>query len=708
MKATVRLMMITIISMALAGQALAQANNQSYGQTSFPNSGAEEAQSAFVTGILMLHSFEYDDARDAFQQAQEIDPEFALAYWGESLTWYKRLWYQIDLDQARAALSKFGATAQERSDRAKTAMDRAFLDSVAILFGEGDQRIRERQYAEALAKIAADYPEQENARALWSLAVMWTDEGDSRQLVRSAAIAEEVVARNPNHPGGLHYLTHAYDTPVLAPLGLRAALVYDGVAPDAAHALHMPSHIYVALGMWERSVIINIRSYAAAQAWSEQHGVGMHGSGAHASQWLQYSLLQQGRKQEAKNLFEDFKAELETSPDRLGQFVEAWETYMAETGYSDADLASLELETGAMNDGAKLAYHFTRAAIAAHAGDAAATSQALDNIKAIEPKTGGRSRWQEKKREVAILQVQAFLALSHDERGKRLEALERAVEVESTIIEEAGLPSPVNPSEELYGEYLLELGRAEDAKKQFTESLAHYPRRTASLRGLLKATEALGLEEEAGRVREALRINLERVDIAPDSGGAGIESVTDEAGFTAEARKTIADGIRNRESRDPSATIELTVEIKAGKALVYEARKLGREEHHLMMTDEPFTRGGTDKAASPLGVFMTGMGGCLLNQFNRLSITEDLDLNFSHSTIATEITGEEGAGFNYFIQEVFADGQASAQQLADLARRAGEFCRITTAMRKALPISTVFHVNGEQVTRIDYRPEDYR
>ena len=143
----------------------ADAEQGEYGSTSFPTSGAAEAQAPFMEGLLMLHSFEYEDAADAFRRAQEIDPDFAMAYWGESLTHYRRLWYSIDLESARAAMNKLGATTEIRAGKASTAREKAYLASVDILYGELDQKEREKKYAAALGNLAADYPDDENAKA---------------------------------------------------------------------------------------------------------------------------------------------------------------------------------------------------------------------------------------------------------------------------------------------------------------------------------------------------------------------------------------------------------------------------------------------------------------------------------------------------------------------------------------------------------------
>jgi tetratricopeptide (TPR) repeat protein/uncharacterized OsmC-like protein len=691
---------ISLALFLLSGIATAEENR--YGNTYFEATGSEAAHELFMEGVLMLHSFEYDDARDAFQKAQEIDPDFVMAYWGEALTHYKRLWYQFDVDAARDALSGLGSDAEKRAAKAQTEREGLYLASVEGLFGAGSQKDREAAYAEAMGVLSANYPDDENAKAFYSLALMWTEDGDNRGLVRSAAVAEELFASNPLHPGGLHYLIHAYDTPVLAPLGLRAALVYDEVAPAAAHALHMPSHIFVAMGMWERSTNINIRSLAAATAWGDKRNVGLNGNGAHATQWLQYSLMQQGRFEEARQHFVDFQEATVKNPARLGQFTEAYATYMAETNYEDTQFAALDLDTGAMSPGALLGFHFTRGASAAKRGDSAATAKAKANIEAIEPPPG-YSRWSESKRQIALLQIDAFITEANGDENAALAIFEQAAKVELTVLAESGLPSPVNPSPELYGEKLLEAGQSQLAAEQFEATLQHYPGRSAALLGLARATQLLGNDEKAIRLYEDLYENWKDAD----DGIAGLDEVNaivDFTTFSDEAIEVIKAGIHNREARDPSSLVTFRIEIDAGPGFAYSSRKLGREEHHVMLTDEPATRGGTDTSASPLGLFVTGLGTCVVNQFNRLAVTADLDLQFTSSTVDATFSGEEGGDFKEFVQNVYARGGATANELEELTARVDGFCRISVTLQKSTPMTTVLHVNGEEVSRRSFRP----
>jgi len=226
------------------------------GATNFPNSGAPSAQRDFLRGLLLLHSFEYQGARKSFQAAQGTDPGFAMAYWGEALTYNHPLWGEQDLAAARSALARLAPTIEERAAKAPTARERDYLASAEKLYGDGDKIRRDADYSAALGALARAYPDDLDARAFYALSILGLTGGKRNvaNYMRAAAEGEAVYEIDRFHPGALHYLIHAYDDPIHAPLGLRAARLYGSVAPAASHAQHMPSHIFFALGMWDDAI----------------------------------------------------------------------------------------------------------------------------------------------------------------------------------------------------------------------------------------------------------------------------------------------------------------------------------------------------------------------------------------------------------------------------------------------------------------------
>ncbi|MEZ4586607.1 MAG: hypothetical protein R2909_09435 [Gemmatimonadales bacterium] len=286
----------------VAAAAVAPAAAQ-LGSVAFPSSGSAAAQPAFLRGVLLLHSFEYGRAAQAFREAQQADPGFALAYWGEAMTYTHPIWNEQDLPAARAALARLGATPEARAAKAPTERERGYLAAVEVLYGEGPKERRDTLYQRAMERLAAAHPEDLEARALDALALMGLSQGTRNvpTYVRAGAIALDVLRANPEHPGAAHYVIHAFDDPVHAPLGLPAARAYSKIAPDAPHAQHMTTHIFLALGMWSDVVAQNT---VAAGPDSARWRPG------HYTSWLGYGLLQQGRVREAAALLDRVTAAL--------------------------------------------------------------------------------------------------------------------------------------------------------------------------------------------------------------------------------------------------------------------------------------------------------------------------------------------------------------------------------------------------------------
>ena len=232
---------------------------QDLGEVRFANSGAPAAQAPFLRGLALLHNFEYGAAAAAFREAQTADPAFVMAYWGEAMTYNHPVWMEQDAAAARAVLARLAPTRSERVARAQTPRERAWLDAVETLYGEGNKEARDLLYSERMRALHESDPTDVDARAFYALSLLGlAHQGRDHGLyMRAAGLLEEAFPANTRHPGVLHYLIHSYDDPVHAPLGLRAARLYGPLAPEAGHALHMTTHIFLALGMWDRSVAAN-------------------------------------------------------------------------------------------------------------------------------------------------------------------------------------------------------------------------------------------------------------------------------------------------------------------------------------------------------------------------------------------------------------------------------------------------------------------
>jgi hypothetical protein len=242
------------------------------GSVRFPNTGSAAAQEPFLRAMALLHSYEYIDARAAFQEAERADPKFALAYWGEAFTHSQFDWGTEDLPQAEAALARLAPGRDQRLALAGSARERAFGAAIESFLAGGAPLDRARAFADAMRAYAAQAPDDIEAAAFAARGALYVlryaPPAERVQRAEDAiALAERVVAANPNHPGGIHYLIHATDSPRFAAKGLAAARAYDKLAPDADHALHMPSHIFLQLGMWDDVTASNERSWAASRTW---------------------------------------------------------------------------------------------------------------------------------------------------------------------------------------------------------------------------------------------------------------------------------------------------------------------------------------------------------------------------------------------------------------------------------------------------------
>src|SRR5262245_60570472 len=320
--------LLTLVWWLMASPAAGQ--NAVLGKITFPNSGSAAAQPYFIEGVKYLHSFEWEDAADAFRKAEQADPGFALAYWGEALSYTGGHHFPPDQDisGARKALVKLGATRADRLAKAPTDRERGYLSAVELLYGDGDGRERTRRYAEAMGALSERFPDDDEAATLHALALMRTKERgqeSTRVDLEAGAIALRVFRKNGDHPGAVHYIVHAFDEPARAIVGLEAADVYAHLAPDAPHALHMPSHIYVQLGLWDKLSAANERSYAASAQRSERKQLrGIEGQAFHAMFWLHYAYLMQGNFAKAEDALARAERHAKNSdaagPNRTGQF----------------------------------------------------------------------------------------------------------------------------------------------------------------------------------------------------------------------------------------------------------------------------------------------------------------------------------------------------------------------------------------------------
>jgi tetratricopeptide (TPR) repeat protein len=502
----------------------AQNGRSEVGEVSFANSGSPAAQEPFLRGFALLHNFEYADAAEQFRKAQEIDPGFAMAFWGEAMTFNHPIWMQQDLDAARAVLARLGATPEARLAKAKTEREQGYLRALEVLYGSGAKEERDFHYADAMAALHQRFPDDVDATAFYALSLLGTaHQGrDFATYMRSAALLEEVFPAHPRHPGVLHYLIHSYDDPIHAPLGIRAARLYGGVAPNAGHALHMTSHIFVALGQWDDVIAANQRAMRVVDEHRAAQGKPRQACGHYAS-WLHYAFLQERRFDEAKQQLDacrEMAMKEIASPkpakdahashtadyaEHARDYAEMRVFHAIETGRWDAADPFI-LPPGPDHDGPRFTLAYGEA-LAAAGGDLQALHAAAVRLRERNQQKKGTDPdpLHRQRAEIRVRQIDALEQLREGKKDEGIALLRQAAEAESAMALEFGPPVVEKPAWELLGDELLALGRHAEAEQAYQSALARAPGRTRSLEGLLRAEQALGKTEAAERTRAQLR-----------------------------------------------------------------------------------------------------------------------------------------------------------------------------------------------------------
>src|SRR5579864_4309550 len=466
------------------------------GTIHFPSSAKPAAQAPFLTGVKALFNFEFDTAEEAFQQTQKADPDFALGYWGQAMSFNHPLWAQQDLPAARKVMERLAPTAAARAAKAPAGKERMLVESLEVLYGGApDKLTRDLAYAAALNRIHEKYPDDDEISTFYALALLGTARpGDKsiRNAMQAAAIAEGVFQRNPNHPGAAHMIIHAFDDPDHAILALPAARAYSKIAPSAAHALHMPSHIFVQLGMWDDVIASNIVAYKAADDLATRKNLPRGREDAHTISWLQYAYLQEGKVAEAEKTLATFKAVADRDP--APNVRDAYASMKARQIVETEKWEKLPLPTGAVRDGGapgydgNAAYVFAAGFSAAHLGDRATAQAAFDRLKAMRTQAeSGSNAYRAKPFSVMEKEVASAIAHIQGNLPEAERLLKEATAVEATMDPPSGPVEPIKPSFELYGQFLLAQGRAKEAAAQFEQSLARTPNRRLSVLGLQQA-----------------------------------------------------------------------------------------------------------------------------------------------------------------------------------------------------------------------------
>jgi tetratricopeptide (TPR) repeat protein len=487
---------VLIALLACAASAFAQTPGE-LGTISFPTSAKGAAQTAFLTGVKALHNFEFDTAAEAFREAQKADPGFALAYWGEAMSFNHPLWAQQDISSARKVLERLAPTAAARAAKAPAGKERSLVEAVDVLYGAGDKYARDVAYSGAMKRLYQQYKGDDEIAVLYALSLLGTarpGEKSVRNAMQAAAIAEDIFQRNPKHPGAAHFIIHAFDDPDHAILALPAARAYSKIAPSAAHALHMPSHIFVQLGMWDDVVASNVVAYKAAVDLADKMNLPRGREDFHTLSWLQYAYLQQGKVEDAQKCVDMAKAVADKNAANPA-IRDGYAAMKARQVVETRTWEKLALSSGPVRDGGapgydgSAAYVFAAGFSAAHLDDAATASLALDKLKAMRTQAeSGSNAYRAKPFAIMEKELAATMAFMKKDGAAAEQLAREATAIELTLDAPSGPPDPIQPSFEVYGQILLEQGKMKEAAAQFEQSLQRMPNRRHSMEGLQRAT----------------------------------------------------------------------------------------------------------------------------------------------------------------------------------------------------------------------------
>ena len=477
------------------------------GTIAFPNSGAAAAQADFIRGMAWLHSFGYEDAIDAFRAAQKKDPSFVLAYWGEAMCFNQPLWFFEEPDKGRLALAKLGPTREARAAKAATARERMYLAAAEALWGSGAKGARDKAYSDAMAALAAKFPQDDEAQALYALSLLaLLPRGDQAIPLRekAGAIAEGVFKRNPQHPGAAHYILHAYDHAQLAARGLPAARAYARIAPAASHALHMPAHVFVQLGLWDEAAATDQASWDASVQWQQRRKQSVATRDFHSLTWLQYEMTQQGRFAKARETVSTIEQAMKVigSAEHVGGH-----------HYADSEIGRGSGPMALRNDRASMRARYVIESERWAEMKGQASFDNVDELFAL-----GMSAWKlgddkrlysavgefekivttpgnaELKEQATVMlhELGALLMWSQGKRQEAFAAMDRANAAQARMPKPIGRPYPVKGADELYGELLLEAAQPKNAIVWFERALQRTPNRSRAVLGLARAAARAG------------------------------------------------------------------------------------------------------------------------------------------------------------------------------------------------------------------------
>jgi tetratricopeptide (TPR) repeat protein len=481
-------------------------------EVDFPISCGVAAQKKFNQAVWILHSFWYDEAVKAFTAVTATEPDCAMGYWGVAMSHWYPLWYPPN-----AAALKAGSEAVEKAMVAKQRTDREsdYIAAIAAFYRDNDKidhRTRAVAYEKAMEQVHQRYPDDREAGVFYALALVATAPATDKTYAnqkKARAILEQVNAKVPNHPGVAHYLIHANDSPALAEDGLTAALCYADIAPAVPHALHMPSHIFTRLGMWQQSIDANRAASAAALGYvREELGPdAFDPETVHSLDYMEYAYLQIGQDRDAKRVLDEVATfgrakgpnlpmayALAAMPARYAVERRNWPEAAAVT----APPIPFPWERFPWAE-AMIAY--TRALGAAHTGDIPGAETEIAKLQSLKQKLDqNKDDYWAKQVEVQRLAAFGILAHAKGDNQKAVELVRAAADLDASMDKHPATPAEVVPAREVLADLLLELNDPAAALKEYQQTVSAERNRFRSILGIARAAKQTG---DTAKAREA-------------------------------------------------------------------------------------------------------------------------------------------------------------------------------------------------------------
>jgi tetratricopeptide (TPR) repeat protein len=528
------------------------------GKVEFPISCASSAQSEFSRGVALLHSFFYEEARRVFASVAERDPKCAMAQWGIAMTWWHPIWTPPTADEMKAGKA---AIEKAMAMDAGTDRERGFITALNVYYNTPDSssadavgqschgpvgpRDRVIAYEKAMHQLRDKYPDDFETQAFYAFAVLAVgyatpnDTSLSKQL-EAAAIFERLWKQNPNHPGVVHYLIHCYDYPALAQRGLAAAQSYASIAPWVPHALHMPSHIFTRLGMWDESIAANGASAEASRAYAAmRHRDATEAEELHALDYLAYSYLQEARDTEAKKIVDLATKVQKTNPEL--EFSAAYALAAIPTRYvferndwaAAATLTVPNVPHWSSFPFMEALIEYGHALGRAHTGDLDGARKAIARMQQLRDATKeARFDYFKNHLDLQMQAASAWVAAGEGKKNEAIEMLRRSADAEDILGKHPVSPGAFVPIREQLGSLLLETGQPKEAQHEFEAALKIYPGRFRGLYGAAQAAEKSGDKESASRYYAKLAAQTSKAASSRDELNHVREFLTAEAKAT--------------------------------------------------------------------------------------------------------------------------------------------------------------------------------